>query len=61
MNSVVHNVGRIAWGIDSGGGICLSPDDNEKVSRGPIEAHSCPSFVPLSLIEYHFLNAATII
>ena len=43
MNSFVYNVGRIDRGIDSGGGICLSPDDNEKVSRGPIEAHSCPA------------------
>ena len=30
-------------------------------SRGPMEAHSCPSFNPLSLINLHFLNVTAIL
>ena len=40
--------------------LCLSPEDIEKISRCPIEAHSCPSFVPLRLIKMHYLNTTAI-
>ena len=36
--------------------LCLSPEDIGKISRCPIEAHSCPSFVSFSLIKYHLFG-----
>ena len=35
--------------------LSFSPEGIEEILRCPIEAHSCPSFVPLSFIKWHLL------